>query len=202
MEIRDHNLLLLRLSSSFSTTRRADIPPQSISSISFFFFLSLAKKYTETESDRTGVSEMERSKEKGQAGGEKKDGPDICKEEERNWEWRREAERAIGRVFVLWSVSVDGDERSKHASPLSPWSVSMETLFLTLTHTVHCMFILLCAVFPAVSMSFKWTVWKSRVLIMSSFALTCNTGRRWRGIVWLPTAEHNHQTLKKRCYSS
>ena len=73
MEIRDHNLLLLRLSSSFSTTRRADIPPQSISSISFFFFLSLAKKYTETESDRTGVSEMERSKEKGQAGGEKKE---------------------------------------------------------------------------------------------------------------------------------
>lgn len=29
--------------------------------------------------------------------------------------------------WLLWSVSVDGDERRQRASPLSPWSVSMET---------------------------------------------------------------------------
>lgn len=77
----------------------------------------------------------------------------------------KEGERAIGCVFMLWSVSADRDERSKHASPLSPWSVSMETLFLTLTHILYVH--PTCAVFPAVSMWFKWTVWKGRVLIMS-----------------------------------
>lgn len=41
----------------------------------------------------------------------------------------REEERAGKQAasWLLWSVSVDGDERRQRASPLSPWSVSMET---------------------------------------------------------------------------
>lgn len=108
----------------------------------------------------------------------------------------KEGVRAIGCVFMLWSVSVDRDERSKHASPLSPWSVSMETLFLTLTHILYVHST--CTVFPAVGVWFKWTVWKSRVLIMS-FMWTC---MQHRGIIWPPLVEHKHQTLKKWSCSS
>lgn len=41
----------------------------------------------------------------------------------------REEERAGKQAasWLLWSVSVDGDELRQRASPLSPWSVSMET---------------------------------------------------------------------------
>lgn len=74
---------------------------------------------------------------------------------------------------MLWSVSVDGDERRKHASPLSPWSVSMETQFLTLTHIlyVHPSH----TVFPAVNMWLRRTSWKTNNVHVD------NTG----ALVWL-----------------
>lgn len=68
----------------------------------------------------------------------------------------KEGEREIGCIFILWSVSIDGDKRSKHASPLSPRSVSMETLFLTLTHILCVQTYLHCRN-RIQHMWFKWT---------------------------------------------
>lgn len=139
-----------------------------------FFSVLDKQKHREKGRERQNWSVWNgKIKRKGEAG-EKEEGPDTCKQEGSNWK-RRRVERAIGRVFMLWSVSVDRDERSKHASPLSPWSVSMETLFLTLTHIqyVHPA----RTVFPAV-----WTVWKSRELMMSFMW----TYMQHRITVWLP----------------
>lgn len=47
-------------------------------------------------------------------------------------------------------------------------------------------------------MWFKWTLWKSRLLILS-FMWTC---MQHRVIMWLPIVEHKHQTLRKWSCSS
>lgn len=49
--------------------------------------------------------------------------------------------------------ALTGAEWSKHASPVSPWSVSMETPFLTPTHVQY--FCLPCFTFPDASMRLR-----------------------------------------------
>lgn len=92
--------------------------------------------------------------------GERKRKSWVYGKEGRGMEKRRK-ERVIVCVFMLWSVSADRNEWLQTCISSSPWSVSMETLFLTHTH-IHSPY----TVFT-VSMRFKWTEWKSRRLTLA-----------------------------------
>ena len=163
---------------SFLSIRRPDIPPQSIS---HYLFPSLINKNTEkTQKDGQDRSQWDgKIKRKGQE--RKKRKGRTCANGKRGIESEEGKERAIGCVFMLWSVSVDRDEQSKHASPLSPWSVSMETLFFTLTHVLYVH--PTGTVFPTASMWFKWTLWKSRGLMVSFMLTYLQHGNT----IWPPT---------------
>lgn len=126
---------LTALSLVFSTTRWAGINPQSLF---YSLFLSFTNQYTEMkierDLERQDWSVRDGAMKKKRSGGRARY---RYMQRERVELKVKEGEREMGCIFILWSVSIDGDKRSKHASPLSPWSVSMETLFFTLTHKLR-----------------------------------------------------------------
>lgn len=92
----------------------------------------------------------------------------------------KEGERAIGCCDLS---ALTGMSRANMHLPCPlgqfPWKRYFSPLHILLY--IHPT----CTVFPAVSMWFKWTVCKSRELIMS-FMWTC---MQHRGIIWLPVVQ-------------